>query len=51
MKIEKKQKLTKNWFLKLQNMICNTIEDLERGYGSNVKFKNHKFIFRFEIIK
>ncbi len=43
MKIEKKQKLTKNWFLKLQNMICNTIEDLERGYGSNVKFKNHKW--------
>jgi coproporphyrinogen III oxidase len=39
MKIKKKQKLTKEWFLKLQNIICHNIEQLEKEYGSNIKFK------------
>ena len=43
MKIEKKQKLTKEWFIKLQNIICNIIEQLEMEYGSNIKFKKNKW--------
>ena len=39
MKINKKKKLTKEWFLKLQNIICHNIEELEKEYGSNTKFK------------
>ena len=42
MKIEKKQKLAKEWFMKLQNVICNIIEQLEKEYGSNIKFKKNK---------
>ena len=41
MKIEKKQKLTKEWFIKLQNIICNVIEQFEVEYGSNIKFKKN----------
>ena len=41
--IKKKQKLTKEWFLKLQNIICNNIEQLEEEYGSNIKFKKNKW--------
>ena len=41
MKIKKKQKLTKEWFIKLQNIICNNIEELEEEYGSNIKFKKN----------
>ena len=41
MKIQKKQKLTKEWFIKLQNIICDMIEKLEKEYGSNVKFKKN----------
>ena len=43
MKIEKKQKLTKEWFIKLQNIICKNIEQLEKEYGSNTKFKKNKW--------
>ena len=43
MKIEKKQKLTKEWFIKLQNIICNNIEKLERELGSKAKFKKNKW--------
>jgi coproporphyrinogen III oxidase len=43
MKIEKKQKLTKEWFIKLQNIICNSVEQLEKEYGSNIKFKKNKW--------
>ena len=32
MKIKKKQKLAKEWFIGLQNIICNNIEQLERKY-------------------
>ena len=40
MKIKEKQKLTKEWFVKLQNIICNNVEQLEKEYGSKIKFKN-----------
>ena len=43
MKVEKKKKLTREWFLKLQNIICNTIEQLEERYGSRIKFKKNKW--------
>ena len=43
MKIKKKQKLTKEWFIKLQNIICDNIEQLEKEYGSNIKFKKNKW--------
>ena len=43
MKIKKKQKLTKEWFVNLQNIICNNIEQLEEEYGSNIKFKKNKW--------
>ena len=39
MKIETKKNLTKKWFRELQDIICNTIENLEKEYGSNKKFK------------
>ena len=43
MKIKKKQKLTKEWFIKLQNIICNIVEQIEKEYGSNIKFKKNKW--------
>ena len=52
MKIKKKQQLTKQWFIKLQNIICNNIEQLEKKYGSNKKFKKNKWKHGdFRIIK
>ena len=52
MKIEEKKKLTKKWFLKLQNTICNTVEKLERKHGSRIKFKKKKWKHgEFRIIK
>ena len=38
-----KKKLAKKWFIKLQNIICNNIENLEKEYGSNIKFKKNKW--------
>ena len=43
MTIKKKKKLAKEWFLKLQNIICYNIEQLEKEYGSNTKFKKNKW--------
>jgi len=43
MKIEKKQKLTKEWFIELQNLICDSVEQLEKEYGSNIKFIRNKW--------
>ena len=43
MKIEEKKKLTKKWFMNLQNIICSNIEQLELDYGSNIKFKRIKW--------
>ena len=52
MKIKKKQKLAKEWFISLQNIICNNIEQLERKYSSNKKFKKNKWKHgEFRIIK
>ena len=45
MNIKIKQKLTKKWFLKLQDIISNNIQDLEKDYGSNIKFKKNKWKF------
>ena len=38
MNIKFKKKLAKEWFLKLQNLICDNIEKLEKDYGSPIKF-------------
>ena len=43
MKIKTKKKLVKKWFIKLQKIICKNIEDLEKEYGSNNKFKKKKW--------
>jgi len=52
MKIKKKQELTKKWFIKLQNIICKNIEQLEKKYGSNKKFKKNIWKHgEFRIIK
>ena len=52
MKIKKKQQLSKEWFIKLQNIICSSIEKLEKEYGSNIKFKKNKWKHgEFRIIK
>ncbi len=39
MKIKEKQKITKEWFINLQNIICKNIENLEEEFGSKIKFK------------
>ena len=52
MKIKKKQKLAKDWFIKLQNIICATIEQIEKDFGSNAKFKKNKWKYgEFRTIK
>ena len=52
MKIKEKQKLAKEWFTELQNIICNNVEQLEKEYGSNIKFKKNKWKHgEFRIIK
>ena len=52
MKIETKKKLVKEWFIKLQNIICNSIEQLEKNHGSKIKFKKNKWKHgEFRIIK
>ena len=43
MEIKTKQKITKAWFIKLQNIICNNIEQLEKNFGSTTKFKKNKW--------
>ena len=52
MKIKEKQKLTKEWFMKLQNIICYNLEKLEKEYGSEIKYKKNKWKHgEFRIIK
>ena len=52
MKIEKKKQITKKWFIKLQNIICKNIEELEKEYGSKEKFKKNKWKYgEFRTIK
>ncbi len=43
MNLEIKKKLTKYWFSLLQNIICLEIENLEKEYNSNIKFKGNKW--------
>ena len=43
MKIETKKEIAKEWFIELQNIICNSVEYLEKEYGSNIKFKKTKW--------
>ena len=43
MKIKRKQQIAKKWFIELQKLICNNIEELEKIYGSNKKFKKNKW--------
>ena len=38
-----KQQLTKYWFSVLQDIICLEVENLEKEYGSNIKFKKNKW--------
>ena len=38
-----KQQLTKYWFSILQDIICLEVENLEKEYGSNIKFKKKKW--------
>ena len=52
MEIKKKQKLTMQWFAKLQNLICDSVEQLEKEHGANIKFKNNKWKYgEFRTIK
>ena len=52
MKIKEKQKLTKEWFIKLQNVICSNVEKLEKECGSKAKFKKNKWKHvEFRILK
>ncbi len=43
MKIKEKQNLAKKWFINLQNIITNNIEELEEEFGSKTKFKKKKW--------
>ena len=43
MNIKEKQKLVKKWFIELQDNICNSVEQIERDFGSNIKFKKNKW--------
>jgi len=52
MKIQKKQKIVKKWFINLQNLICDNVEKIEKDYGSNIKFKKNKWKYgEYRIIK
>ena len=38
-----KKKITKAWFKELQNLICETVLELEKENGSKAKFKANKW--------
>ena len=42
MNIKIKQKLAKDWFIKLQKIICQNIEKIEKKHGSDKVFKKKK---------
>ena len=47
-----KKKICLQWFKDLQNLICNTVIDLEKEYDSRAKFKSNKWEKgEFRIIK
>ena len=33
---KKFQRIAKEWFIKLQNLICKNVEDIEKEYGENI---------------
>ncbi len=37
------KKICKDWFIELQNLICDAVLELEKEYGSNAKFKKNKW--------
>ena len=43
MEIKIKQQLAKYWFSILQDIICLEVENLEKEYGSNIKFEKNKW--------
>ena len=52
MDIDLKKKISKKWFIQLQNMLCNSIEELEKEFGSNTKFTTNRWKHgQFKIIK
>ena len=52
MKIKEKKNLAEKWFIDLQNIICSTVEELEKEYGSKIKFKKNLWKHgEFRIIK
>ena len=52
MKVKKKQEVVKKWFVNLQNIVCKNIEQLEKDFGSNAKFKINKWKFgEYRVIK
>ena len=52
MNIKIKQKLAKDWFIKLQKIICQNIEKIEKKHGSDKVFKKKKWKHgEFRIIK
>ena len=42
-KMKKEQKFCKEWFQELQNIICKSITDIEKDFGSRTKFKKNKW--------
>ena len=41
--MKKNKKICKDWFIELQNLICDTVLELEKEYGSTAKFKKNKW--------
>ena len=37
--MKKNKKICKDWFIELQNLICDAVLELEKEYGSTAKFK------------
>lgn len=37
------KKICKDWFIELQNLICDAVLELEKEYGSTAKFKKNKW--------
>ena len=41
--MKKEQKFCKEWFKELHNIICKSITDIEKDFGSRTKFKKNKW--------
>ena len=42
MKIKKKQIIAKKWFIELQNLICNNVEELEKELARKGRYVEEK---------